>query len=151
MFKKIYFRKRFRPTIRKEVWQICSKLPAQDPKFLCGTPSFFSELFFLMRSMPLLKHLRNRLLKVRKEFVQRTEPLSTIFLSNYSNVLVEWNFGIPYKTVSAKPERYARTFQEHLNILFVWTSTMQGPQSTGNFNSNTTFWKKLPKNVVSKI
>ena len=102
--------------------------------------------------MPLLKHLRNRLLKVRKKFVQRTEPLSTIFLSNYSNVLVEWNFGIPYKTVSAKPERYARTFQEllerfvRLDIYNAGFTIYRKLQFKHRF-----LLKKLLKNVVSKI
>ena len=74
----------------------------------------FSGVFILILSMRLLEHLWNRSLKVRKKFIQRTEPLSFNFLSNYSKVYAEWNFGIPYKTVSPKPERCARTIQELL-------------------------------------
>ena len=115
MFIKIYFRKSFVQQLERSFDKSAQNFLLKIRSFSAQRHNFFfSKVFFLIRSMHLLKHLRNRSFKVRKKFVQRTEPLSTIFLSNYSKEVVEWNFGIPYKTVSAKPERYARTFQENL-------------------------------------
>ena len=99
MFIKIYFRKSFVQQLERSFDKSAQNFLLKIRSFSAQRHNFFfSKVFFLIRSMHLLKHLRNRSFKVRKKFVQRTEPLSTIFLSNYSKEVVEWNFGIPYKT-----------------------------------------------------
>ena len=61
-----------------------------------------------------LETLVNSFTQSQKKVYTKNGTSFKFFLSNYSNVPVEWNFGILYKTISPKPERRARTFQELL-------------------------------------
>ena len=68
-----------RQTSRKEFWQFCSKLLAQNPKVFCAKSKFFSEVSILIRYMQLLEHLWNRSLKVRKKIIQITNLFQNFF------------------------------------------------------------------------
>ena len=81
--------------------------------------------------------------KLEKKLYKERKLFQSISLLNYSKVPVEWKFGILYKTVSPKPERYARTFQElleHFVRLAIYNASFtiyRKVQYKHNF-----FWKK---------
>ena len=129
----------------------CSK----SERLLRNNEELFSWRFISLRSMQFLKHLANCSLKVRQKYLQKTEPLRKCFLSNYSKVLVERNFGTPWKNFSSRPEKNAGTIRKVLQqcvLLDIYNTGLQVRKNTGKFNSNTTFLEKnIFKNVVSNI
>ena len=81
---------------------------------------------------------------MRKNLLQITEPLSKIFSVKSSNVLVEWNFGTPYKNFPPKPEKYARTFRDFLQQLVLSDIYNAGSTIYRKPNSKYRFsWKKF--------
>ena len=138
------FWKRIRQTIRKEFWQTCSKLPAQNPKIFCKSPKILVGSVHLDTFNAALETLVKLFTQSQKKVYSKNGTSFKHFFRHITPAY-SWNGTLASltKPFLQSPKIMPAHSKNFLNILFLWTSTMQVPQSTGNFNSNTAFFEKI--------